>query len=156
MMKLVFTWLAIVIMTVIATQAQQSRSLPADDATAKFMLDAERKWQIASCDHNKITETILADDFWGTLPDGTEYGKEEEVKQTEDPSRSARECRVNDTKVRLFGASLAIVYGKAFLVRKLNDGHDEPGCLIFTDTWLKRNGKWQIVAAHDGQVPCGK
>jgi hypothetical protein len=48
---------------------------PADDATAKFVLDAERQWQEANCDHNKITEKILADDFWGTLPDGTGYGK---------------------------------------------------------------------------------
>ena len=146
-------------MTVVAvttTQAQQSRWATSNDPTAKFLLDAERQWQEASCDHNKITEKILADDFLGTLPDGTQYAKDEEVRQTQDLSKSARACRVSDTKVRLFGDNLAIVYGKAFLVRKLKDGRDEPGCLIFTDTWLRRDGQWQIVAAHDGELTCSK
>ena len=34
---------------------------------ARFILDAERQWQDANCDHNKITEKILADDFWALL-----------------------------------------------------------------------------------------
>jgi hypothetical protein len=156
MLKHISIWLVMAIAAVIAAQAQQGRWAASDDATAKFMLDAERHWQDASCDHNKITEEILAVDFLGTLPDGTQYGKEEEVRETEDPSKSAQACRVSDTKVRIFGDNLAIVYGKAYLVRKLNDRRDEPGCLFFTDTWLKRGGKWQIVAAHDGQVPCSE
>ena len=156
MLKQSMTWLAVAVVAVITTQAQQGRWAPADDATAKFILDAERHWQEANCDHNKITEKILADDFWGTLPDGTGYGKAEEVKETEDPSKSGRECRISDTKVRLFGDNLAIAHGRAFLVRKLKDGRDGPRCLIYTDTWLKRNGEWQIVAAHDAQLPCGE
>jgi hypothetical protein len=47
------TWLAMAIVAVITTQAQQGRWAPADDATAKFILDAERQWQEANCDHNK-------------------------------------------------------------------------------------------------------
>jgi hypothetical protein len=27
-------------------------------------------------------------------------------------------------------------------------------CLVWTDTWLKRAGKWEIVAAQDTAVPC--
>ena len=49
-----------------------------------------------------------------------------------------------------------MVYGRAFLVRKLKDGRDGRRCLIFTDTWLKRNDKWQIVGAHDALLPCSK
>jgi hypothetical protein len=26
----------------------------------------------------------------------------------------------------------------------------------FTDTWLKRNGEWQIIAAQDYLVPAGR
>jgi len=156
MLKHISIWLVMVVVAIITAQAQQGRWAPSDDATAKFMLDAERQWQDASCDHNKITEKILADDFLGTLPDGTQYGKDEEVKETEDPSKSASACRVSDARVRLFGDNLAIVYGKAYFVRKLKDGRDEHGCLFFTDTWLKRGGKWQIVAAHDGQLTCSE
>ena len=34
------------------------------------------------------------------------------------------------------------------------DGAERSRCLIWTDTWLKRNSKWQIIAAHDPQFNC--
>ncbi|MBZ5600489.1 MAG: nuclear transport factor 2 family protein [Acidobacteriia bacterium] len=120
------------------------------------MLDAEEQWDEAACSHNKSPETVLADDFWGTAPDGTTYGKAEEVKDTQDPSKSARQCHQIDPRVRIFGENLAMVYGKAFSVRKGKDGRDAPRCLTFTDTWLKRDGKWQVIAAHDAQISCGE
>jgi len=27
-------------------------------------------------------------------------------------------------------------------------------CLTWTDTWLKRDGKWQIIGVQDAQFPC--
>lgn len=156
MLKRSLTWLAMAIFMGISAWAQQAQWAPASDATAKFMLDAERRWEEAACDHNTIAETILADDFWGTLQDGTQYGKAEEVKATQDRSTSARECRISDTKVRLFGGSLAVVYGNGSSVRAGKDGRDQRQCLSFTDTWLKRNGKWQIIASHDTDLVCRK
>jgi len=154
MLQRSLTWLAMTIFTAIPFQAQQGQWAAADHATVKLILDAERRWEEAACDHNQIAETILADDFWGTLQDGTQYGKAEEVKATQDSSTSARECRINDTKVRLFGNDLAVVYGKGSSVRAEKDGRDRRQCLSFTDTWLKRSGKWQIIASHDTELPC--
>ena len=154
MMKQGVKWLAMVIVTVIAAQAQRSRWLTADDATAKFILDAEEQWDEAACNHNKSPETVLADDFLGTAPDGRTYEKAEEVRDTQDTSKSARQCHQIGPRVRLFGENVAMVYGKAFSVRKGKDGQDAPRCIAFTDTWLKRDGKWQVVAAQDAQIPC--
>jgi hypothetical protein len=92
----------------------------------------------------------------GTAPDGTTYEKAEEVKDTQDRSKSARECHQINPRVRLFVDNVAMVYGKAFSVRKGKDGRDAPRCLTFIDTWLKRDGKWQVTAAHDAQLPCSK
>lgn len=156
MLRQSLTWLSVVVVAVIAAQAQQGQWATADDATANFILDAEQQWEEAACNHNKSPETILADDFWGTGPDGTRYGKADEIEDTQDTSKSARECHISDSKVRLFGDNLAMVYGRGFSVRKNKNGNDAPRCLIYTDTWLKRNGKWQIIAAHDTQVQCGK
>jgi hypothetical protein len=138
MLQRSLTWLAMMTFTGIPFQAQQGRWAAADHATVKFILDAERRWEEAACDHNRIAETILADDFWGTLQDGTQYGKAEEVKATQDRSTSARECRITDTKVRLFGDSLAVVYGNGNSVREEKDRRDRHQCLSFTDTWLER------------------
>ena len=146
--------LAVVFVTIFASQGQQGRWAAADDATAKFILEAEEQWEEAACNHNKSSESILADDFWATAPDGAQYGKEEEVKDTQDSSKSARDCHISDTRVRLFGDDVAMVYGKGYSVRKDKGGHQGPRCLTYTDTWLRRNGKWQIIAAHDTQVPC--
>ena len=142
------------IMTAVVAHGQQARWASADDQTAKYMIDAERKWAEAACTHNKIAETILADDFQGTSPEGTRYTKSEEVADSADVSKTSRDCRLLDAKVRFFGESLALVYGSESAVRKGKDGVEKPRCLIWTDTWLKRNGKWQIIAAQDMEYEC--
>ena len=37
---------------------------------------------------------------------------------------------------------------------KDDNGKEAKRCLIWTDTWLKRAGKWQIVTAQDTLIPC--
>ena len=142
------------IMTAVAAQGRQARWASADDQTAKYMIDSERQWAEAACTHNKITEKILAADFQGTSPEATRYTKSEEVAESADVSKTSRDCRLIDAKVRFFGESLALVYGSESAVRKGKDGVEKPRCLIWTDTWLKRNGKWQIIAAQDMEYEC--
>ena len=137
-----------------AAHCQQGQWAAADNATAKFMVDAERQWAEAACTHNKITEKILADDFQGTSPEGKRFTKSEEVADTADLSETAQDCRLIDAKIRFFGDDLAIVYGSESSVRKAKDGIVKSRCLIWTDTWLKRNGRWQIIAAQDTQFDC--
>jgi hypothetical protein len=43
-------------------------------------------------------------------------------------------------KIRFFGDNLAIAYGSESRVKKSEDR---------TETWLERNGRWQIMAAED-------
>ena len=141
------------IITVVLAQGQQERWAAAHNATAKFIVDAERRWAEAACTHNQIAK-ILADDFQGTSPEGKRYTKSEEVADTQDLSKTARDCRLIDAKVRFFGDNLAMVYGSESSVQKGKDELAKPRCLIWTDTWLKRNGRWQIVAAQDTQFDC--
>jgi hypothetical protein len=47
-----------------------------------------------------------------------------------------------------------MAYGSESAVSKAKDGKETKRCLIWTDTWLKRAGKWQIVAAQDTGIPC--
>ena len=133
--------------------AQQSRWASPDDATSKVMIDWERQWAEAACNHNKIAQQILADDFQGTSTEGKRYTKPEEIADTADTSKSATDCKLLDAKVRFFSDNLAIIYGSESSARK-KDGKPERKCQIWTDTWLKRNGKWQVVAAHDAPIAC--
>jgi Domain of unknown function (DUF4440) len=142
------------IFTFAPAYAQQGRWATAGSATAKFIVDAERQWTESECTHNKIAGKILADDFQGTSPEGNRYTKSEIVAYTADLSKTARDCRLIDAKVRFFGDNLAMVYGSESSVQKAKDGTEKPQCLIWTDTWLKRNGNWQIIAAQDTPFNC--
>jgi hypothetical protein len=133
---------------------QHGQWAAADNPIAKFMIDAERQWAEAACTHNKIAQKILAEDFQGTSPEGLRYTKSEEVSDTADTSKSARDCRLIDAKARFFGDSLAMVYGSESSVRREKDGTEQSRCLIWTDTWFKRNGNWQIIAAQDTRFEC--
>jgi len=46
-----------------------------------------------------------------------------------------------------------MIYGSETSVRKAKDGKEFERTLIWTDTWLKRNGKWQIIAVQDMIAP---
>jgi Domain of unknown function (DUF4440) len=133
---------------------QEAQWAAADNPTAKFMIDAERQWAEAACTHNKIAQKILADDFQGTSPEAQRYTKSEEVSDMADTSKTSRDCRLIDAKVRFFGDSLALVYGSESSVRRAKDGTEQARCLIWTDTWLKRNSNWQIIAAQDTRFDC--
>jgi Domain of unknown function (DUF4440) len=132
--------------------AQQSHWAEANDATAKMMIDSERKWAEAGCDHNRITETILAEDFMGTAPDGSRYERAREIQG--DPAKTESNCKLDGAKVRFFGDNLAMVYGSERGASTGADGKETLRCLVWSDTWLKRNGKWQIISAQDTGVAC--
>jgi hypothetical protein len=128
--------------------AQTSRWAPADDPAAKALIEMERKWATSGCTPNGIEKIILAEDFHGTAPNGTQYSKKEAVSGSQDAQPAERECVMYDVKVHFFGDSMAILYGSESALTK-KDGRDYRRKLTWVDTWLKRDGKWQVVAAED-------
>jgi hypothetical protein len=129
-----------------AANAQQGKWAAPSDPTAKSLIDMERQWAEQECTHSAIEQTILADDFQGTTPEGKRYSKSQAV-ETSPPE--ARQCRLHDAQVHFFGENIAVVYGSESSIRKASDGKEYTRSLVWTDTWLKRNGKWQVVAAQD-------
>jgi hypothetical protein len=71
--------MAIGLMSWMPAQAQESRWAAADESTAKSLIDYERQWAEAGCTHDGIQKTILAEDFYGTAPDGSRYSKKKEL-----------------------------------------------------------------------------
>lgn len=63
------------------------------------------------------------------------------------------DCKLEKIQIRVFGDSVAIAYGDESSISKKN-GKELKHCLAWTDTWLKRNGRWQILAAQDNLVTC--
>lgn len=133
--------------------AQQSHWATADDPTAKYIIDMERKWAEGVCVDNGVVAGLLAEDFQGTAPNGARFTKADELRD-EKGQRTAHDCGIDEVRVRFFGESLALVYGSEHAVGKDKSQPNAKVCQIWTDTWLKRDGRWQIVASQDNRVDC--
>ena len=134
---------------------QESRWGSPGEETVKFIIAAEAKWANSACSPQPDLKDVIADDFQGTSPSGSRYDKTKAIAT--DTKSLSRDCQLGEVKVRFFGDSIAIAYGAESAVSKGKDGKDgkeTKGCLTWTDTWLKRAGKWQIVAAQDTNIPC--
>jgi hypothetical protein len=132
--------------------AQDGRWGSPDDAIVKTMIGAERMWAQSSCAPQPKLKDIIADDFQGTSTAGKRFRKGEAIET--DTTRLDRDCQLGEVKVQFFGDSIAVAYGSESRLRKGEDGKESKRCQVWTDTWLKRQGKWQIVAAQDNVVPC--
>ena len=132
--------------------AQQSRWGSSDEPTVKFMLASETKWANAECSHQTDLDLFVADDYQGTSTNGHRYPKAEAI--ADDPIKQSRDCQLGDVKIRFFGDSIALAYGAESRIQKAADGTEAKRCQVWTDTWLKRNKHWQIVAAQDTIIPC--
>jgi len=113
--------------------------------TERYILDSERQWaeSVATGDASAI-ERILADDFIGVDPKGRLYAKQEMIDETRNAPKYFVSNRLNDVKVRFYG-NTAIAQGSETWEKRSG----ERGRFVWTDTWLQRNGRWQIVAAED-------
>jgi Domain of unknown function (DUF4440) len=133
--------------------AQQSQWASPNDPIAQHIIDSERKWAEGVCVNNGVVAGLLADDFQGTSTTGARFRKADELRDEKGP-HTAHDCGLDETKVRFFGDSLAIVYGSEHAIGKDPSQPTAKICQIWTDTWLRRAGSWQIIASQDNRVPC--
>ena len=154
MKKLVYI-LAVIILLGIGTahaRDQAGRWASPDDPDAKAITALEDLWAHTAC--SSVPEALkaaFADDFQGTTPKGNRYGRPTTSWGGEGDDT---DCRLQQIQILLFGDSVAVAYGNESSVSKKKGGTTQKHCLAWTDTWLKRNGKWQIVAAQDNLVDC--
>ena len=151
MRKVILTFVVLAVMSALPVLAQKAEWASDSDPTVKYIVESERKWAESNCSEQPDLKNIIADDFQGTSPSGKRFAKAEAIAT--DNSALDHGCQLDETKVRYFGDNLAMVYGSERSMRK-TDGKENMRCLVWTDTWLKRNGKWQIIAAQDTAVPC--
>jgi hypothetical protein len=137
------------------TYAQQGRWADANDKTAQALIDFARQWAESPCTHQRIIETILADDFQGTRTDGTRYTKAQALEGRPRTGKiEVRDCRLDSARVRFFSSNMAVMYGSESRLRKVENQPEERRCQIWTDVWLKRKQSWKVIAAHDMRVDC--
>jgi ketosteroid isomerase-like protein len=96
-------------------------------------------------------ERVLTPDFTLTLSNG-------EVSTRADEINDVRSGKVHydifenyDMLARLYGKYTAVVLGKT-RVKGTADGKPFDRIVQFTDTMIKRNGRWQLAAGHVSRI----
>jgi len=135
-----------------AQSSKMGRWAEANDPVAKELIEAERKWAVLECEPSNVVQEALADDFVGTSPAGPIYDKKEVLKDDATPVKASG-CKLLAAKVRFYGPEVAVLYGKETSTRIGKNGKAFQRTLIWTDTWMKRDGKWQIIAVQDMKDP---
>ena len=115
----------------------------------RYILESERQWaESVATGATSAIERILADDFIGVDPHGHVYTKQQMIGDTRNAPKYFVSNRLNDVKVRFYG-KMAVAQGSETWEKHSG----ERGRFVWTDTWLQRNGHWQIVAAEDLIAP---
>lgn len=116
------------------------------EETEKYIRESEAQWakSVATGDASAL-ERILADDFVGVDPKGNFYDKAQMISDTREAPKYFVSNRLDEVKIRFYGKTIAVAQGSETWERR--DG--KRGRFVWTDTWIRRNGRWQIVAAED-------
>ena len=121
-------------------------------ATARWMVEQAKAWANQACGGKWVISDLLAEDFKGTSPKGSRYEKPTGEPAHDSKTQWSTHCSLDEADVRFFGADVAVMYGAESRTVALADGKQERRCLVWTDTWLRRKGKWQIIAVQDNRI----
>ena len=97
----------------------------------------------------KAMETIVADDFTITFPDGSIQTKPqimEMIKRPRNPATPPVKFYTEDVRARVYGDTV-ILLGRV-VSEYVRDGKTVKEASRYTDTYVKRGGRWQVVASH--------
>ena len=144
---------AIVLLSIVVVSAMSTTSLATDAgySTAeaeRYIQQSEGAWasSVATNDAS-VVQRILADDFVWVL-DGRVLGKKEAVAEAAKGPSDFLSNHLEYAHVRFFGNTAVVQGSERWTRRGGKSGH-----FVWIDTWLWRNGQWQIVAAEDVSVP---
>jgi ketosteroid isomerase-like protein len=112
----------------------------------------EKDWVEAqkAKDPDKLGE-ILAEVWVGIGTDGKSTTRSEALAHLKMPGYSLTSYEMGPMRVRLFG-NTAVVTGSDS-EKSMEAGVDSSGKYVWTDVFVKRDGKWKAVASHDSKVP---
>jgi len=101
-----------------------------------------------------FTEDLLADDYVGTAPDGRRLTKTQTLDEFRSGAFKSESMVVDRIRVRVIGDTAIVTLDQ--MEKSRYQGRDIIGRSKWTDTFMKRNGKWQLVANHGSQVEAPK
>lgn len=118
----------------------------------------EREWLDAYEKRDaEAMKRIVADDFTIYFGDGDMQTKADIVAMMErGKGKPAPSFTTEDVKARAYGDTVVILTGRVVTQMQRADGTKSRSADRYTDTYVRRDGRWQVVASHLGKVKDGE
>jgi ketosteroid isomerase-like protein len=137
--------IGVVVLLAVAALAAQ-----APPAIEKELLKLENDWNTATEKKDVVfLDKLYADEYFSTDSEGVIITKAQDLAQVK-ASSTASPFALSDMKVRVYGDT-AVVTGVNTVHWTVN-GKERLGPIRFTDVFVKRDGRWQVVASHGSKV----
>jgi ketosteroid isomerase-like protein len=119
----------------------------APSAVERDLIKLENDWSTAWQKKDAaFLQKLFADEYLSTASTGAIYSKAQELANVTAPGTSMASFALTDLKVHVYGDT-AVVTGLNTTKSTFN-GKDDSGAYRFTDVFVKRDGRWQVVATQ--------
>ena len=143
-----FCFLSLILSAAVTAPAQQPTA-DSDAAVSQTLQAMEQDWLNAEKNHDAAAfEKIAADDWIAITPEGKSQTKTQRASEIK--AAHTTSATMGDMKVRVFGDT-AVVTGTDDEVT-MEDGKRASDHYVWTDVFVKRNGKWLAVASQTAQI----
>jgi len=131
----------------------QTPAQPTRGGVEQELIDLEKGWADAQVQVKldlAFLDRILADDYVQSNWDGTSVTKAQILASLESKEDVITYSAGDDYRVRVYGDA-AVVTGR-WTGKETIKGKDASGQYRWTDTWIKKAGRWQCVASHNSKI----
>jgi ketosteroid isomerase-like protein len=135
------------------TRTGPRRKAPAASGSlaANQILQVERDWGQAYITHDLAAlETILADDWTFSTADGGFKTTAQVIEEFRVDTMKYETITHQDEKVRVYGTT-GVVTGEE-IIKGSDGGRDVSLHTRFTDVFVRRDERWQVVASHESTI----
>ena len=132
--------------------ADAKKTAASANAASDELKQIENDWVDASKTKNaeKLGD-ILADSWVALGWDGQRTDKTKALAEMKTPGNSLDNIEMGPMTVRIFG-NTAVVTGSD-TEKSMENGKDTSGKYVWTDVFVKQNGKWRAVASQSTKLP---
>ena len=140
--------LAVVVLIATMATACEKPPPPATARDEAILVEMQEVLARAWVDRDRaVIERMIAPDWISTGPDGAVADRATVLAQVfETGVHTIRRLEIDDVRARVFGEA-AVVTGRTHGVGEF-EGAPYDVVIRFTDTFVRRDGRWQAIASH--------
>jgi hypothetical protein len=121
------------------------------ESVEQELIRLENEWNDAWVSRNvAVFDRIEADEYFMTTDEGNFITKAQDIADVKSGEDSATSVVSDEFKVRVYRDAAVVTYRMA--VKGQYKGKDNSYQFRWTDIWIRKDGRWQVVAAHQSRI----